>query len=54
VYTLIRPIAAPLAQLSPRHVTTSDRLARAMLAVARDGFASPIVESTDINRLGGG
>lgn len=52
VYTLIRPLAAPLVRLSPAHVTTSDRLARAMLAVARDGYSSPIVESPDINRLG--
>ena len=52
VYTLIRPIAAPLTRLSPTHVTTSDRLARAMLVVARDGYLSPIVESTDINRIG--
>ena len=53
VYAIIRPIAAPLVRLSPTHVTTSDRLARAMLAVARDGYQSPIVESSDINRIGG-
>ena len=52
VYAVIRPIAAPLARLSPGHVTTSDRLARAMLVVARDGYQSPIVESADINRIG--
>jgi len=52
VYALIRPLAAPLARLSPAHVTTSDRLARAMLAVARHGFSSPIVESSDINTIG--
>ena len=52
VYTLIRPLATPLIRLSPTHVTTSDRLARAMLVVARDGYSSPIVESPDINRLG--
>lgn len=52
VYAIIRPIAGPLARLSPAHVTTSDRLARAMLVVARDGYHSPIVESSDINRIG--
>jgi uncharacterized protein YbjT (DUF2867 family) len=52
VYTLIRPVAAPLARLAPTLVTTSDRLARAMLAVARDGYEGPILESSDINRLG--
>ena len=52
VYTFIRPLAAPLIRLSPAHVTTSDRLARAMLAVARHGFSSPIVESSDINTIG--
>jgi uncharacterized protein YbjT (DUF2867 family) len=53
VYAIIRPLAAPLVRLSPAHVTTSDRLARAMLVVARDGYSSPIVESSDINRIGG-
>lgn len=52
VYRLIRPIATPLARLSPAHVTTSDHLARAMLAVAHDGYSSPILESSDINRIG--
>ena len=52
VYALIRPIAAPLTRLAPRLVTTTDRIARAMLVVARDGYASPILESSDINRLG--
>jgi hypothetical protein len=33
-------------------VTTTDRLARAMLVVARDGYTSPILESSDINQLG--
>jgi uncharacterized protein YbjT (DUF2867 family) len=54
VYALIRPIAAPLTRLSPAHVTTSDRLARAMLAVAHDGYPSPILESSNINRIGAG
>lgn len=52
VYTLIRPVAAPLTRLAPTLVTTSDRLARAMLAAARDGYEGPILESSDINRLG--
>jgi uncharacterized protein YbjT (DUF2867 family) len=52
MYALIRPMAAPLTRLAPRLVTTTDRLARAMLVVARDGYSSPILESSDINRLG--
>ena len=52
VYALVRPFAAPLTRMAPRLVTTSDRLARAMLAVARDGHSSPILESSDINQLG--
>jgi uncharacterized protein YbjT (DUF2867 family) len=52
VYAIVRPLAGPLTRLAPRFVTTSDRLARAMLAVARDGYSSPILESLDINRIG--
>jgi uncharacterized protein YbjT (DUF2867 family) len=52
VYALVRPMAAPLTRLAPRLVTTTDRLARAMLVVARDGYSSPILESSDINQLG--
>ena len=52
VYALVRPLAAPLTRIAPRLVTTSDRLARAMLVVAREGYSSPILESSDINRIG--
>jgi uncharacterized protein YbjT (DUF2867 family) len=52
VYAAVRPLAAPLTRMAPRLVTTSDRLARAMLAVARDGYSSPVLESSDINRIG--
>jgi hypothetical protein len=53
LYTLIRPIAGPLSALAPSMVTTTDRLSRAMLAVARDGYPRSILETADINRIGG-
>jgi uncharacterized protein YbjT (DUF2867 family) len=35
----------------PRYVTTSARLGRAMIEVALRGYAKPILESVDINRV---
>ncbi len=37
--------------LTPRYVTTSERVGRAMLVVAKKGAPSPIVENRDINAL---
>lgn len=52
LYALVRPLADPLSRMTPKYVTTTDRLARAMLVVARDGHSSPILESSDINSIG--
>jgi hypothetical protein len=32
-------------------MTTSEKLGRAMITVARDGFPRPVLESEDINRF---
>jgi hypothetical protein len=46
LYPLLRRVAS-------RHVTTTERLGRAMLAVVRlEGGAPHILHSPDINRLG--
>jgi hypothetical protein len=41
----------PLLRRLPRYVTTSARLGRAMIEVALRGYAKPILESVDINRV---
>lgn len=49
-YTVLRPLL-PLLRLIPRYVTTTERLGRAMIAVAKYGAPKPVLESEDINRL---
>ena len=51
VYIALWPLLALLQVLIPRFVTTTERVGVAMLKVARDGFATPHVENTDINAL---
>ncbi|MET0540612.1 MAG: epimerase, partial [Variovorax sp.] len=51
-YTIAGPLLGLLARTSPNWMTTSEKLGRAMLVVARRGAPSPLVESADINRLG--
>lgn len=54
LYGIAGPLYPVLRRLFPRQVTDSVTLGRAMLRVARDGFEGPILESTDINRVGAG
>jgi uncharacterized protein YbjT (DUF2867 family) len=49
-YTLSAPLL-PLLRRFPHYVTTTERLGRAMINVARRGAPKAIVESDDINRL---
>ncbi|WP_329129681.1 NAD(P)H-binding protein [Streptomyces sp. NBC_01476] len=53
LYALTSWLYPVLRRVVPRHVTTTDRLGRAMLAVVRlDGGGPHILHSPDINRLG--
>ncbi len=52
LYAVIAPFA-PLLERLPG-VTTTERLGRAMLRVAREGAAGPIVEAREIDALGRG
>jgi uncharacterized protein YbjT (DUF2867 family) len=52
-YLLLSPVTPLLSRLFPKYVTTSERVGRAMLRLARTGHRSPIVENLDIDRLGG-
>jgi uncharacterized protein YbjT (DUF2867 family) len=51
LYTLLRPFTPLLMKLSPKYVTTSEVLARAMIKAARDGAPKRVLESQDINAL---
>ena len=53
LYAVLRPLT-PLAKvLLPHKVTSSEQIGRAMLNVARRGFAKPILDSDDINEAAG-
>jgi uncharacterized protein YbjT (DUF2867 family) len=50
-YSAIRPIYPLLRRVAPTMITTTEQLGRAMLAVARKGYATHVLEMADINRL---
>jgi uncharacterized protein YbjT (DUF2867 family) len=51
LYTALNPILPLLRSAFPKYVTTTEQLGRAMLKVAKQGYARPILESKDINAL---
>lgn len=51
IYAVAAPLLSYLARTSPAYMTTSEKLGRAMIKVARDGFAKKILESEDINAI---
>lgn len=51
LYTVLAPLFPVLKALAPRLVTTTEKVGRAMLQVARAGSAKKIVTSADINSL---
>jgi len=51
IYTVTAPLLSYLVRVAPNQMTTSERLSRAMIAVARDGYPTPVLESADINRF---
>jgi uncharacterized protein YbjT (DUF2867 family) len=50
-YTLTRPLWPVLYKAFPQFVTTTERLGRGMLEIARHGAPKPILEARDINAL---
>ncbi len=52
LYAIFRPLVPLLKTLFPRHVTTTEQVGRAMLKVAKQGAAKPVLESEDIRALG--
>jgi hypothetical protein len=51
LYTLAAPLLTVLYKVAPRYMTTTEQMGRAMIAVARQGYDKPVLESEDINRL---
>jgi uncharacterized protein YbjT (DUF2867 family) len=45
------PLLTLLNRVAPKFMTTSERVGRAMINVARDGFPRPVLESEDINAV---
>jgi uncharacterized protein YbjT (DUF2867 family) len=52
VYSLTNPLFPVLGRLFPSAVTTTQRLGRAMVAVAATGYRKRILETSDINEVG--
>jgi uncharacterized protein YbjT (DUF2867 family) len=50
-YAIIRPIYPLLKRVAPTMITTTERLGKAMIAVARSGYSTHVLEMSDINRL---
>jgi uncharacterized protein YbjT (DUF2867 family) len=53
-YTLTRPLWPVLYRMFPQFVTTTERLGRGMLEIARHGTPKAILEAVDINALTAG
>ena len=51
LYALTTPFYPALKALLPNGITTTERVGRAMLAVARRGYSKPVLETRDINSL---
>jgi uncharacterized protein YbjT (DUF2867 family) len=51
IYVVASPLLARLARTSPQYMTTTERVGRAMISVARDGYPKRVLESEDINRF---
>jgi uncharacterized protein YbjT (DUF2867 family) len=51
IYVVASPLLAWLARTSPKYMTTTEHIGRAMIAVVRDGDPRPVLESEDINKF---
>ena len=49
IYVVSAPLLSYLARTRPAFMTTSEKLGRAMISVARNGYPKSILESEDIN-----
>jgi uncharacterized protein YbjT (DUF2867 family) len=51
LYALLAPVLTLLGRFFPQYITTTERLARAMITVAKHGASKRVLESKDINEL---
>jgi uncharacterized protein YbjT (DUF2867 family) len=51
IYVVAAPLLSYLARTTPKYMTTSEQLGRAMIKVARDGYPKQVLESEDINAI---
>ena len=51
LYAAMSPLYPVLKAVFPNGVTTTEKVGRAMLAVARRGYPGPVLETRDINRF---
>jgi uncharacterized protein YbjT (DUF2867 family) len=51
IYFVTAPLLSLLVRAAPNHMTTSERMGRAMISVVRKGYPKPVLESADINRF---
>ena len=51
LYAILQPLVPLIARFFPDAVTTTERVGRAMIAVARRGFTRPVLEPVDINAI---
>ncbi len=52
LYAVFGPLVPLLRRLFPNHVTTTVIVGRALIHVAANGYAKPLLETSDINRVG--
>lgn len=51
IYTVLTPLLSGLRAVAPGHVTTTEQVGRAMIAVARNGYWKPVLENAEINAV---
>ena len=49
LYRVVAPLYPLLRRVAPSHVTTTEAIGRAMIAVAADGWPSPVLTNGDMN-----
>jgi hypothetical protein len=50
-YVATAPLWALLNRIAPAYATTTEKVGRAMIKVAREGYRKPVLESEDINAV---
>ena len=53
LYLALAPIIPILKLIVPKHITTTEKVGRAMLRVVRNGVPKPVLENHEINALAG-